>query len=89
MMLYAAFFALGTTLALPITAAVCALSQGRAAIAALESIGRQPEAARDIQTNLIISLAMIESLAIYALLVFILLMGKLAPVAQMLGAAGQ
>ena len=88
-MLYAAFFALGATLALPIVAVACAYSQGRAAAAALESIGRQPEAARDIQTNLIISLAMIESLAIYALLVFILLMGRLAPVAQIIQAAGQ
>jgi len=51
----------------------------------MEAIGRNPEAARDIQTNLIIGLAMIESLAIYALLVFIILQGKLAPVTQMLG----
>ncbi|MGD9519149.1 MAG: ATP synthase F0 subunit C [Armatimonadota bacterium] len=84
-MLYGALFALGVTLGVPLAAFACALAQGRASAAAMEAIGRNPEAARDIQTNLIIGLAMIESLAIYALLVFIILQGKLAPVTQMLG----
>ena len=89
-MLYGAFLAIGTALALPIAAAACGLGQGKAASAALEAIGRQPEAARDIQTNLIIALAMIESLTIYALIVFIMLQGKLAPVLEVLQrAAGQ
>ena len=88
-MLYGAFLAIGTALALPIAAAACGIAQGRAAVAALESIGRQPEAARDIQTNLIIALAMIESLTIYALIVFIMLQGKLAPVADALSKLAQ
>jgi len=45
------------------------LGQGRAAAAALESIGRNPNAADKLQTPLILSLALIESLVIYALLI--------------------
>ncbi|MBC7287275.1 MAG: ATP synthase F0 subunit C [Armatimonadetes bacterium] len=88
-MLYGAFLALGTALGLPIAAAACGMAQGRAATSALEAIGRQPEAARDIQTNLIIALAMIESLTIYALIAFIMLQGKLAPVVETLSKLGQ
>ncbi len=43
---------------------------------ALEGIARQPEAAPRIQTAMIIALALIESLVIYALLSFFLLNGK-------------
>jgi F-type H+-transporting ATPase subunit c len=45
------------------------LGQGRAATAALEGIARNPNAADKIQTPLILSLALIESLVIYALLI--------------------
>ncbi len=88
-MLYGAMFALGVTLGVPLAAIGCAVAQGRTAVSALEAIGRNPEAARDIQTNMIIGLAMIESLAIYALLVFIILQGRLAPLAEALRQVGQ
>jgi ATP synthase F0 subunit c len=39
----------------------------------MEAIARQPEAAGRIQTAMIIALALIESLAIYALLVSLIL----------------
>jgi F-type H+-transporting ATPase subunit c len=87
-MLYAVVLAACTVLALPLAVISCATGQSRAAAAALEAIGRQPEAARDIQTNLIIGLAMIESLAIYVLLVFIILQGRLPPASALLSAAG-
>ena len=45
--------------------------------AALEGVARQPEAAGKIQTMMIIALALIESLVIYALLMFFMLQGKL------------
>ncbi|MEM1417641.1 MAG: ATP synthase F0 subunit C [Myxococcota bacterium] len=45
------------------------LGQGMAARAALEGIARNPNAAGQIQTPLILSLALIESLVIYALLI--------------------
>ncbi len=79
-MLYGAMLALAVGLGVPIAAFGGALGQGRAAAAAAEAIARQPEAASDIRSALILSLALIESLVIYALLTFLLLMGKLPPV---------
>jgi len=50
-----------------------AQGQGKAAAAALEAIARQPEAGDRIFTTLILSLALIESLVIYALAVALVL----------------
>lgn len=50
-----------------------ALGQGKAIAAALEGIARQPSASGKIQLNLIIGLALIESLVIYVLVVSLLL----------------
>ena len=79
-MLYLGLLALALGLGLPIAAFGGALGQGRAAAAALEGIARQPEAAGRIQTAMIIALALIESLVIYALLAFFLLNGKIPAV---------
>ena len=46
-----------------------ALSIGRFASAAMEALGRNPEAERGISTNLIVALAFTEAIAIYALVV--------------------
>lgn len=46
-----------------------ALSIGRLASAAMEALGRNPEAERAVSTNLIIALAFTEAIAIYALVV--------------------
>ena len=54
-----------------------ALGQSRAATAALEGIARNPGAAGKVQTPMIIALALIESLVIYALVVAFLLQGKI------------
>lgn len=54
-----------------------ALGQGRAAVAALEGIARNPGAAGKVQTPMIIALALIESLVIYALVVAFLLQAKI------------
>ena len=56
-----------------IGSAAAALAQGKAIAAALEGITRQPSAAGRIQTTMIIGLAMIESLAIYVLLIALIL----------------
>ena len=45
------------------------LGQGRTAAAALEGISRNPGASGRIQTPMIIGLALIESLVLYALLI--------------------
>lgn len=54
-----------------------ALAQGKVASSAMEAMARQPEAASDIRTSLVISLAFMEALTIYSLLVAILLLGKI------------
>ena len=54
-----------------------ALGQGKAAAAALEGIARNPGAASKIQTPMIIALALIESLVIYAFVVALILQGKI------------
>ena len=50
-----------------------ALGEGYAAGKALESMARQPELAGELRTTLLISIALIESTAIYVLLVILLL----------------
>lgn len=59
-------------LAIGIAACGCGIGQGRAAAGALEGIARNPAAYNKIFTPMIISLALIESLSIYALLVALL-----------------
>jgi F-type H+-transporting ATPase subunit c len=71
------YAALAAGLAIAIAAAGCGLGQGRAAAAALEGIARNPNASDKLFTPMILGLALIESLAIYALVVAILLLGKI------------
>lgn len=51
-----------------------ALAEGRAVVKALESIARQPDSAGDLRTTLLIAMALLESTAIYVLLVVLILM---------------
>lgn len=51
-----------------------ALAEGRAASQALQSIAQQPDAANTITRTLFVSLAMIESTAIYCFVVAMILM---------------
>ena len=53
-----------------------ALGQGRAAAAALDGIARNPGAAGQIRGPMILGLALIESLVIYALIISLLLVLK-------------
>lgn len=54
-----------------------ALAQGKTAAAALEGIARNPGAQNKIFTPMILGLALIESLVIYALIIAFLLLGKI------------
>lgn len=54
-----------------------ALGQGKAAAAALEGIARNPQASGKLFTPMIIGLALIESLVIYALVIAFQLVGKI------------
>ena len=58
----------------PVAVLSGAIAQGKTAAAAMEGIARQPEAAGRIQTAMIIGLALIESLVIYALLISLILL---------------
>lgn len=69
--------ALAIGLGLGIAAAGGGVGQGKAASAALEGIGRNPGAAKEIFTPLLLSLALIESLVIYSLVISFMLLGKL------------
>lgn len=52
------------------------LGQGNAIAKAMEAIGRNPEASGTIRTTLLIGLAFIESLCIYALVISFMIMAK-------------
>ena len=51
-----------------------ALAEGRAVAAAMDAIARQPEAANTISRTLFVGLAMIETMAIYCLVIALLLL---------------
>ena len=67
--------AIAAALSISIAAFGGALGQGRAAAAALEGIARNPGAKGEIFTPMILALALIESLVIYALLVSFSILG--------------
>lgn len=68
--------AIGAGLAVGLAGIGAGLGQGRAVASAMESIGRNPNAADRIQTPMIIGIAFMEALAIYALVVAFFLQGK-------------
>jgi F-type H+-transporting ATPase subunit c len=53
---------------------VPALAMGRSIAQALEALSRQPEAEKSITRTLLIGLAMIESLAIYCLVIMLIIL---------------
>jgi F-type H+-transporting ATPase subunit c len=55
--------------AMAIASGFCGLAQGKATAAAVESMARNPGAAGAIRTALILGLALIESLALYTLVI--------------------
>lgn len=74
---YSAALALGALLGLPIAVLGAGIAQGLVGSSAMQAISRQPEASSKIQLAMIIALALIEALVIYALVMFLLTMGKL------------
>lgn len=69
--------AVGSGLGIGIAAGIAGVGQGLATAAALTGIARNPGAASKIQTPMIIGLALIESLVIYALAITFLLQSKI------------
>jgi F-type H+-transporting ATPase subunit c len=70
------WIAIAAGLGIGIAALGGGLGQGRAATAALEGIARNPGAAGQIRGPMILGLALIESLVIYALIISLLLVLK-------------
>ena len=70
--------ALAAGLGIGIAALGGGIGQGRAAAAALDGIARNPGAAGQIRGPMILGLALIESLVIYALIIAILLWLKIS-----------
>jgi F-type H+-transporting ATPase subunit c len=68
--------ALGANLGVGIAAFGSGLGQGRMAASAMESIGRNPNSAGAIFVPMIIGLAFIEALTLYALVIAIFLQAK-------------
>ena len=69
--------ALAAGLGIGIAAFGVALGQGRATAAAMESIGRNPNSADRIFVPMIIGLALMEALCLYALVIAFFLQGKI------------
>ena len=69
--------AIAAALVLCITGAATAIAQGLTASKAMEAIARQPEATGRIRGSLILSLALMEALTIYGMLVAFVLVTKI------------
>ncbi|MEJ2580684.1 MAG: ATP synthase F0 subunit C [Acidobacteriota bacterium] len=65
---------LGAAFAIGLAAAFGSLGQGRGLAASVEAIGRNPGAVGPIRITMIIGLALIESLVIYALIIAFLIL---------------
>jgi len=73
----AGLIGLAAGLGIGIAAFGAALGQGRATAAAMESIGRNPNSADRILVPMIIGLALMEALCLYALVIAFQLVGKI------------
>ena len=72
-----AIIAMAAAIAIALSTLGPSIGQGITAKAAMESIARQPEAAKDIRSTLIIALALMEALTIYGLLIAFMLISKI------------
>ncbi|MBQ2887289.1 MAG: ATP synthase F0 subunit C [Firmicutes bacterium] len=72
-----AIIALAAALTIAIATIAPATAQGKVGAAAMESIARQPEAAGNIQTAMILAMALLEALTIYGLLIAFMIVGKI------------
>ena len=72
-----AIIALAAAIAVALSTLGPGIGQGIAASKAMEAMARQPEAAGNIRSSMIIALAMMEALTIYGLLIAFMLIGKM------------
>jgi F-type H+-transporting ATPase subunit c len=64
-----------------------ALGEARAAAAAFDALARQPDLANTITRTLLVSMALIETTALYCLVVALMLLLKLVPLFEQAGQA--
>ena len=69
--------AIAAALAIALSTIGPAIGQGMTASKAMEAMARQPEAAKDIRSSLILSLGLMEALTIYGLLIAFMLVAKI------------
>ncbi len=69
--------AIAAALAIALSTIAPAIAQGLTASKAMDAIARQPEAAGDIRSTLILSLGLMEALTIYGLLIAFMLVSKI------------
>jgi len=65
---------IGAVIAVSFGAIGPALAEGRAIAAAMDALARQPDASNNISRTLFVGLAMIETMAIYCLVIALLLL---------------
>jgi F-type H+-transporting ATPase subunit c len=65
---------IGAALVVAVGSIFPAIAEGRAIAAAMEGIARQPESAGPLSRTLFVGLAMIETMAIYCLVIALLLL---------------
>ncbi len=68
--------AIAAALVMALSTIAPAIAQGMTASKAMESIARQPEAAGDIRSTLILAMGLMEALTIYGLLIAFMLVAK-------------
>jgi len=73
----AGWYALAAGLAIGIAACGGALGQGKIGASAMDGIARNPQAAKAMFVPMIVGLALVESLVIYALVIAFMLQGKI------------
>lgn len=69
--------AIAAALAIGLSTIGPGIGQGLAASKAMEAMARQPEMAKDIRSSMILSLGLMEALAIYGLLIAFMLLSKI------------
>ena len=72
-----AIIALAAAIAVALSTLGPGIGQGIAASKAMEAMARQPEAAGNIRSSMIIAMALMEALTIYGLLIAFMLIGKM------------
>ena len=69
--------AIAAALSIALSTIAPAIGQGMTASKAMDAIARQPEAAGDIRSTLILSMGLMEALTIYGLLIAFMLVAKI------------